>query len=369
VCGKATFSGFTEGGYNKTTGVASPQDLPMPWDSTHKNAWQTFLTALAKQFGSRTELVSIAVAGPTASSEEMMLPATQNTNGVAQIGGLTPEQMWNILLADHYTSAYKDYTKYQQSDVAIIDEWAHAIDMFGRTFSGLTLTVSTGDGLPNLDAPLPTDVPCNLNKGETCTFTIPVSPIDFHGVCKAKGDMDCAAEATILTYFIQSNVGGSNAKATMMDGMKGGAKHGNLGVTCVKLISFETDLFTSPSERILGGSQFAHRFSNNAAGAADEGGCPSGCSKEQALYNVLVWFFDETSEGPSFPSGTVAIGGHNGPAPLNYLQFYGPDIKYASDNVSSPKVDVMMGGSKKPVTAQELLHKASLALAAVAELP
>jgi hypothetical protein len=366
-CGKVTFSGFVEGGYDKATGVASPQDLPMPWDSTYKNAWQTFLTALAKQFGSRTELVSIAVAGPTASSEEMMFPTRQNTNGAVQLNSLTPEQMWNDLLENHYTGAYKDFIKYWNSDVAIIDEWEHAIDMFGKTFSGLTLTISTGDSFPNLDAPLPTDVPCNLNKGETCTFAIPSSPIDFHGVCLANGDMDCAAETTILAYFNLSTVGGSNAKATMMDGMKGGAKHGNLGVPSVKLVSFETDLFTSPSQRILGGSQFAHRFSNDAAGAADEGGCTSGCSAEQAEYNVLVWFFDETSEGPSFPSGTVAIGGHNGPAPLNYLQIYGGDVTYASNHASNPKVAVTMGGTTKMVTAQELLHKASLALAAIAE--
>ena len=368
-CGKVTFSGFTEGGYNKTTGVASQQDLPMPWDSTYKNAWQTFLTALAKQLGSRTELVSIAVAGPTASSEEMILPTGQNTNGAVQLNNLTPEQMWNDLLENHYTGAYKDFIKYWNSDVAFIDEWEHAINMFANTFSGLTLTVSTGDGLPNLDAPLPTDVACNLNKGETCTFAIPTSPIDFHGVCHAKGDMDCAAEATILTYFSQSTTGGSNAKATMTDGMKGGAKHGNLSVPSVKLISFETDLFTSPSERVLGGSQFAHRFStiNNTTEIADEGGCTSTCSPEQALYNVLTWFFDETSEGPSFPSGTVAIGGHNGPAPLNYLQIYGEDIKYASDNASNPKVAVTIGGATKMATAQGLLHKASLALAMIAE--
>ncbi len=366
TCGKVTFSGFDEGGYNKTTGVASQQDLPMPWDSTYKNAWQTFLTALAKQYGSRTELVSIAVAGPTASSEEMMLPARQNTNGAVQLNNLTPEQMWNDLLENHYTSAYKDFIKYWNSDVAIIDEWEHAIDMYGKTFSGLTLTMSTGDGLPNLDAPLPTDVPCNLSKGQTCTFAIPSSPIDFHGVC-VKGDMDCAAETTILVYFNQSTVGGSNAKATMTDGMKGAGTHANLGVPSVKLISFETDMYTSASQRILGGAQFAHRFSTNSTTATDEGGCASTCTPEQAEYNVLVWFFDETSEGPSFPSGTVAVGGTNGPAPLNYLQIYGPDIQYASDNASNPKVAVTMGGSIKMVTAQGLLHKASLALAAIAE--
>jgi hypothetical protein len=364
-CGKVTFSGFTEGGWDNNTMTAkSPQDLPMPWDSTYKNAWHTFLSALAAQFGPRLELVSIAVAGPTASSEEMMLPAKQNTHGVTQlnVSGLTPEQMWNKLLANHYTSAYKDWTKYQQSDVAIIDEWANAIDFYGKTFSGITLTMSTGDGLPNVDAPLTTDVPCDLNK-QTCSFTVPTSPIDFYSVCRV-ADMDCAAETTILAYFIQSTVGGPNAKATMTDGMKGGAKHGNLSVPNVKLISGSTDLYTSPSQRILGGAQFAHEFSDTTKHAEDEGGCTSTCSPQQALYNVLVWFFDGTSQGPSFPSGTVPIGGTSGSAPLNYLQIYGPDITYAS---TGPTVLVQMSTSKNMVSAQDLLHKASLALALIAE--
>jgi hypothetical protein len=375
-CGKVTFSGFDEGGYNKNTMVASSQDQPMPWNSTYKNAWQTFLTALAAQYGSRPELVSIAVAGPTASSEEMILPANKNTyggNGGPQLGGLTPEQMWNKLLAHHYTSAYKDYTKYLNSDVAIIDEWEHAIDMFGKTFSELTLTMSTGDGLPNLDAPLLTDTPCNLNKG-TCSFTMATS-FDFSSVCIV-ADMDCAAETTILAYFIQSTVGGPNAKATQTDGMKGGAKHGNLSVPSVKLISESTDLYTWPSQRILGGSQLNQPFSSNAKSAADEGGCPAPtvstpwpCSPEQALYNVLAWFFDGTNQSLNFPPGTVSKnGGHPGSAPLNYLQIWGVDIKYASDNASNPTVPMItMGGSLNPMSAQDLLHKASLALAMIAE--
>ena len=372
-CGKVTFWGFAEGGYDKQSGKASPQDLPMPWNSTYKNAWRTFLTALAKQFGSRTELVSIAVAGPTASSEEMILPTYHNTygnNGVLQPNGLTPEQMWNELLAHHYTSAYKKYMKYQKSDVAFIDEWTHAIDVFGETFSGLTLTVSTGDGLPNLDAPLPTDVACNAKK-EVCSFSIPPAPIDFASVCHP-GNMDCAAEATILTYFIQSTVGGSNAKATQMDGMTGGAINGNLGVPGVKLISFLTDLYTSPSQRILGGSQFLKSFSLDATAAASEGGCPKPteptdwtCSREQSLYNVLVQFFDETSEGPSFPQGTVPFMPTSGSQPLNYLQVYGIDITYASAHVSDPAVPVT--GTTKDNTVQDLLHMANLALMKIAE--
>lgn len=365
TCGKVTFSGFIEGGWDKATMTPkSPQELPMPWDSTYKNAWHTFLSALAAKFGSDANLVSIAVAGPTASSEEMMLPANQNTNGVIQFGSFTPGQVWNKLLAKHYTRAYKDHTKYLNSDVAIIDEWENAIDFYGKTFSGITLTMSTGDGLPNLDAPLSTDVPCDLNK-QTCSFTVPTSPIDFYSVCRV-ADMDCAAETTILNHFLQSTVGGANAKATMTDGMKGGAKHGNLGVPNVKLISQSTDLYTSPSQRILGGAQFATSFSEKNH-TDDEGGCSGPtCTPEQAEYNVLVWFFDGTSEGPNFPSGTVAIGGNSGSAPLNYLQIYGPDITYATTDVSG-KVAVTMGGSPNYFSAQDLLHKASLALAMIAE--
>ncbi len=45
-----------------------------------------------------------------------------------------------------------------------------------------------------------------------------------------------------------------------------------------------------------------------------------------------------------------------------------PDaLASASDNASNPKVVVMMGGSKNLTTAQDLLHKASLALAMIGE--
>ena len=365
-CGKVTFSGFDQGGYDNKTGAATQQDLPMPWDSTYKTAWQTFLTALNAEFGSKPELVSIAVAGPTASSEEMILPANQNTHGIAQLNGLTPNQMWNKLLAHHYTSAYKDHMKYHKSDVAFVDEWANAIDFYGKNFSEITLTVSTGDGLPNLDAPLLTDVPCNA-KTETCSFTIPTSPIDFSTVCHP-GTMDCAAEATILAYFNQSSVGGPNAKSTQMDGMKGGAKQGNLALPGVKLISESTDVYTSPSQRILGGSQLAKPFSSDAEGATSEGACPSTCSPEQALYNVLAEFFDGTNQSLTFPSGTVPkVGGDPGSAPLNYLQIWGVDITYASDSAYNPQVAVMMGSTTAYVSAQNLLHMASLALAMTAE--
>jgi hypothetical protein len=68
VCGKATFSGFMEGG-NKS-GVPIPEDLPLPWNPTYKSAWQAFLTELNVRYGSKSTLVSICVSGPTAASGE-----------------------------------------------------------------------------------------------------------------------------------------------------------------------------------------------------------------------------------------------------------------------------------------------------------
>jgi hypothetical protein len=74
-------------------------------------------------------------------------------------------------------------------------------------------------------------------------------------------------------------------------------------------------------------------------------------SPEQALYNVLKVFFDETNQGSYF-SAT------NGTAPLNYVQIYGPDIDYATKN-SSNKVPVVMSGNTPKITAQSLLNEAS----------
>ena len=73
TCGKATFNGFVEGRAD------GPRELPLPWDLTYKSAWQTSLAVLAARYESKAAFVSIEVAGPTASSEEMMmqLPKTQ----------------------------------------------------------------------------------------------------------------------------------------------------------------------------------------------------------------------------------------------------------------------------------------------------
>jgi hypothetical protein len=207
----------------------------MPWNPLYKSSWRTFLTALAARYGSNPAFVSISVAGPTASSEEMILPDNANTPAQDQFGGFLPNAMWLKLLAFHYPGM----AAYQRSDQAFIDEWSAAIDMYGEIFSGVTLVATTGGGFPNLSV---------------TGFTVPSA---FSGDCP-NPDMDCAAETTILAYFGKPTVGGANAKAAQEDGMEAARPVGpfNLGVGGIKLVSQSTAQLTAPSAQILGGAQF-----------------------------------------------------------------------------------------------------------------
>ena len=272
-CGKASFMGFSEGG-----GGA----LPLPWNPLYKSAWQTFLTALAARYESNPAFVSIAVAGPTAASAEMILPNDNNsTNPQTQFGlAISPTNMWLKLLAFHYPSK----AMYQNTDQAFIDEWDAAIDMYGQIFSNVTLVATTGSGLPN------------LNK---TGFTIPSA---FSSDCN-KPDMDCAAETTILSHFVDPSVGGNNSKATQTSGMEASRANGlNLGVGSVKFLSQRTAELKPSSAQILGGAQFNTSFSIDTAveGCTTKGGCTNGISPEQAEYNVLQVFFDGTPAAAAF---------------------------------------------------------------------
>jgi hypothetical protein len=344
TCGKVTFNGDVEGGRDPSTGAPRSQVLPLPWDPTYKAAWKTFLNALNVRYGSQAALVSIAVAGPSASSEEMMLPGTKNTNSAPQFPGYTPEQMWEKLLEYNYSDP-----AYYQCDKAFIEEWENAVDMYGSIFSGITLIMTTGDALPKL-----------ADTG----FTVPPA---FTPVCPVV-NMDCAAETTILSYFMESTVGGANAKATQEDGMTGkGSTKDNLGVPGVKLVSYSTDLFTLPSKRILGGAQFEKSFSVFPAKEGSNKKFPNP-SPEQAEFNVLSWFFEDTIEASFFGTKGLADRGDVHSDPLNYVQVNALDIIYASANASK-EVQVEMNGSPVKISAQNLLNLASEALWYIAEKP
>jgi uncharacterized protein (TIGR03437 family) len=386
TCGTATFTGFQEGGDGSV--------LPLPWNPVYKTAWRTFLTALAARYGPNPAFVSIAVAGPTAASAEMIVPNDANSNNPQTKFGtaITPTNMWIQLLAFHYACQ----TAYLKTNQAFIDEWNNAIDAFGATFSGITLVATTGDGLPNF-------------AGTKVTI-----PSALAADCASNPNLDCAAETTILVYFMQPAVGGANAKATQTSGMEASrVGNGNLGVPGVKQLSQSTSQLTPASAQVLGGSQFNTTFSIDtlAEGCTstfppNANDTPVGCiippscltndcipvvcipqaclapgvtqadltsyknfnavpgkdliSPEQAQYNVLNVYFDGTAVASSF-------GGTTGVAPLNYLQIYSPDIQYAQANVNAPVAVVETSGAIVSMTSQDLLNLASQQLLSISE--
>ena len=193
-CGKVTFTNVLE---------AAEADncvdcvLPLPWDVTYEEAWNAFLTALSTRYNANKALVSIAVAGPTSASAEMLLPnPAGNKVDQAQFeadggGDLSTNQMWNQLLQNVGLPEPED-------DTAFIDWWNEAIYRTGVAFAGVTEVVTTGNGLPNLqkgqlDPPPP--------------FSLSVSPD-----CQHDPDMDCDAETRILSFFIYPLSAGTNAK-------------------------------------------------------------------------------------------------------------------------------------------------------------
>jgi hypothetical protein len=269
-CGKATFV-VSEGRAH-----GEKQELPLPWNPVYKNYWRAFLTAVAARYGTRDTFVSIAVAGPTATSVEIILPRTGD-----QL------ERWEQLLRLFYRDP-----SYQQSDQAFVDEWNAAATVYGEVFRNVTIVITRGSGLPS--------------------FT--------HGQGKS-------AQATIVSSFAAHAVG-ANAKATQTSGMKA-CRETEAGIKGVK----EMASSGSYSPPILGGAQFNTSFSQKPAAE----GCKASCKAEaaacqsitaaQALSNVLSVYFDGTPAGDLY-------GAAKGAARMNYLQIYEKDIEFANTQPS-----------------------------------
>ena len=259
-----------------------------------------------------------------------------------------------------------------------------------QVFSGVTLLATTGAGFPNLSQ----------------NFTIPPA---FAMDC-SNPNMDCAAETTILSHFVDPTAGGTNAKATQTSGMTARSNtFNNTGVAGVKFLS----QLTASSTQVLGGEQFDFSFALNTLQegctsrfppdatdtpngctvppACNSQGCipvactPQAClapgvsqaslagftllsqvpnkdllSPEQSLYNVLNTFFDGTPAAAFF-------GAPPGVAPLNFLQAYDQDITYAEAHINAPAQIVQTNGVTVSITAQALLNLASQKLLQIAE--
>jgi hypothetical protein len=273
-CGKVTFD-FAEGR------VRGPLEWPLPWNPEYKKRWREFLGEVQERFGHRKEFVSIAIAGPTVASAEMIVPHK-------------PEQLdrWTHLLKLFYRDP-----AYQASNNAIVDEWKDAIDSYDRIFHGITLVLTHGSGL------------------------LRFSP----GSARE-------AEASIVDYY-SSHRTATNLKAIQTSGMRACRPDGE-GLVNVKELARSSSL----PQRMLGGAQFDTSFSRHPRGE----GCPSSCDNEapdcagirpfEALNNVLAVYFSGTPVGDQYGSA-------RGDVPLSYLQIYAKDIQFAGEH---PRVQTVL---------------------------
>lgn len=268
-CGKATF-GFPEGEARK----GELHELPLPWNPLYKKYWQAFLLEFARRFGQRQVFVSIAVAGPTAQSEEIIMPHD----------GPGETERWARLLQAFYGDP-----AYHRSNKAFVEEWKAAIDDYARIFSNVTIALTRAAGLPFN--------PTTRGGHEASTLEI--------------------------AAYLASKPMGSDAKATQNNGVT--AAH---ALTMRPVKEMSADRTFRP--RILAGGQFATGFAREPA----REGCPSddrsspacrSTTPEQALANVLAVFFADTPYGHFY-------GSRDGTAPVQYLQIYQGDILYANDH-------------------------------------
>jgi hypothetical protein len=184
--------------------------LPLPWSPYYMSAWATFVRALAQKFGNNPDVVSASIAGPTASSSEMILPNQQNDP--------LNFYKWNYLMALTFPPSY------QNSDRAFIEAWQDAIDLFSESFSGLTLVMTTGNGIPNFLSPTaPIGMPANTTGTPYNTYSVPPGFSTACGSPDLSKIMDCAAEESVIAYFADPLVGGLNLKSIQENGFGAGS--------------------------------------------------------------------------------------------------------------------------------------------------
>jgi hypothetical protein len=356
-CGCATF--LSGEGPNV---VYKSKLLPLPWNPFYTNAYATFIQCVAQRYGNNPLLVSVAVAGPTSDSTEMILPNQKNNPA--------NYWKWNPLFSLTFP------TNYQNSDQAFIEAWERAIDIYGQAFSNLTLAVTTGDGLPNFT---------NSEGMPYTNYTIPPGFEWPPGPVNLKDRaviMDAAAETTVLAYFLDPRHGGNNAKAVQENGMTameitssnilggGGLNSYNVKWLAASSASGSAALpgTTNVISRVLGGLQFDTSFSMDPQfeGCNMTGGCTNAgdpiISPEQAFYNALQVYFDGSSVGASYGTNDSS-----GTLPLNYVQIYSSDIIYANTNTTRTNIVDGFGNTVSNMTAQIEFNNASNQIFQIAE--
>jgi hypothetical protein len=329
-CGKQAFEGFPE--EQRDDGN---KKIPLPWNDIYQTAWTDFLGHLNDKYGGNPAFVAIAVAGPIAASDEMILPTSENvTKGAVQPSGLPVDETWSRLIAH----SFPDLRYATNPDNAFVDAWTTTINSYEKIFSGITLILSPDGGkdLPELRVIAPPGLSPLIQ--EECSRT----PTPF----------SCAAKTEVIWDFMNATCLTSpycvNAKATQIGGLRASNDDGlgNIGIGGVKLV---TSWPPPPSPPLLGGAAFNHAVSGKFK---QEVGCPDffkdpndpnnkiicpGLSVEEAAYNAMAVFFNNTPAAAYF-KGTLKDfqKGNVGSSPMHYLEVPVADVEYANKNQCLP---------------------------------
>jgi hypothetical protein len=354
-CGKATFLGAPEDQRNDGN-----TELPLPWNPVYQQAWADFLGHLNDRYASNPAFVAIAVAGPVAGSDEMILPTSDNVTMI-QPSKLPVDEVWEALI-QHSFPAGGPITYPPKSDQVFIKAWTDAIDKYEGIFSGITLVLSpdSGKDLPEFGVKnvTPPDDLLQLFTDECKRTTSPLS---------------CEAKTEVIQYFMNATCSTSencvNGKSTQVGGLTATISDapGNIGIAGVKLLtSWSPPLVPA----FLGGAEFDHAVSGHQKLRT---GCPTypdtsqchGLSVEEAAYNVLAVFFNNTPAGSYFKGTMPAISatGNAGSTPLQYLEVPEADVLYANEHQCLSGPSPVLGY----MTLQQMLENVKRDFAGIAD--
>jgi hypothetical protein len=239
-CGKVDFTGFPEqqraDDCNLVTMFCA---LPLPWNSVYKEAWWDFLANLSFRYSRNPAFVSVAIAGPIAASDEIILPTTHNETAL-QLGGMEADDIWSSLI----NHSFPGISGYQNSDQVFIDQWEQTIHAYERIFSGMTLVLSPDAGQDLPEFAKQNKNPVAVHSDNTLWIT------DCNGLTQDNQPRSCEAKTEILSYFV--TVDGPNGKSTQVGGLTAASavSLGDIGISGVKVL---TSLWPPRSPSFLGG--------------------------------------------------------------------------------------------------------------------
>jgi hypothetical protein len=156
-----------------------------------------------------------------------------------------------------------------------------------------------------------------------------------------------------------------NGKVTEVGGLTAHNEElGNIGIVGVKLV---TSWPPPPSPPLLGGAEFDHPVSGNLK---QQMGCPDypihrchGLSVEEAAYNVMAVFFDNTPAAAYFKGTPPFQKGNVGSAPIHYLEVPYLDVLYANEHQCLSDPSSVLGY----MTLQQILENVKRDLQGIAD--